>query len=86
MLFQRQYLWKTSFSGLLTNLFTLFLIKSTLSLQRVNINKMQISLTLAYAITEYEVQRAMFKKAILDFQCENITTDGSHKAFCSTYI
>lgn len=47
---------------------------------------MQISLTLAFAIIEYKIQKATFKMAILDFQCRNSTTGGSHRAFWSTYI
>ncbi len=61
-------------------------MKSTVSLQAVSINKRQISLTPAFAITEYKVQGATFKTAILELQCKNSITGGSHKAFCSTYV
>lgn len=47
---------------------------------------MPIPLTLAFAVTEDKVQKAMFKSAILDPQCNNITTNKSHKVFCSIYI
>ncbi len=77
---------KMLFPDLLRNVFPLFPVKSTVSLQRVSINKMQILLTPAFAITEYKIQGVTFKTAIFDLQYKNSITGGSHRAFCSTYV
>ncbi len=55
------------FLGLPANHFSLFPVEFIVLLQRVSINRTQIPLILAFVITEYKVQRAMFKAGILNF-------------------
>ena len=47
---------------------------------------MQIPLTPVFAVTDYKVQGAMFKTAILDLQRSQFTNNVSLKAFCSIYV
>ena len=86
MLLQRQHLLKVAFPDLPANVFPLFLVKSTVSLQGISINRMQILLTPAFAVTDYKVQGATFIIAILDFQHSQFANNVSHKAFCSIYV
>ncbi len=86
MLLQRQHPLKAAFPDLPTNVFPLFPVKSTVSLQGISINRMQIPLTPAFAVTDYKVQGATFKTAILDLQRSQFANNVSHKAFCSTYV
>lgn len=82
----RQYPLKTSFPSLPVKVFPLFPMKSTVSLQGVSINRMQILLIPTFAITEHKIQETTFKITILDFQYGNSTTGKSHGAFCSSYV
>lgn len=75
-----------SFSDLLTNGFLFFLVKSTVSLQEMIINKTVIPLTPAFAIIEYKIQEAIFQMAILALQYRSSITNGSYRAFGSTYV
>lgn len=86
MLLQRQHPLKAAFPELSANVFPLFPVKSTVSLQGISINRMQIPLTPAFAVTDYKVQGATFKTAILDLQRGQFANNVSHKSFCSTYV
>lgn len=44
-------------------------------------------MTPGFAITDYKVQGATFKEAVLDLRRKSVDkTKNSHKTFCSTYV
>lgn len=58
-----------------------------LTLCGVNITRIQILITLSFTVTDYKIQGAMFRTAVLDLQ-RGSKLDGIvlHKQFCSTYV
>lgn len=81
------------YKDLPSEVFPVFPAQSTLNFNGgVKISRMQIPLTPAFALTEYKVQGATFKNAVLDLKrsCgENSRprkAEGQHKRFCSVYV
>ncbi len=60
--------------------------RSTLKLLKATISRLQLLITLGFALREYKVQGATFDTAIIDlkrqFKRSGVST---HKRFCSTY-
>lgn len=57
-----------------------------MSLQGMSITRLQILLTLTFAVTDYKVQGETFKTTALDLQRGQPVINGSQKSFCSTYV
>ena len=58
----------------------------TLKLPGLKVTRNQIPLTPGFAVTDYKVQGATFKTAVLDLRRGQKVRKESHKRFCSTYV
>ncbi len=53
----------------------------------MSVTRLQIPMTPGFAVTDYKVQGATFRTAVLDLHRHSKSRDkGSHKRFCSTYV
>lgn len=52
----------------------------------VSVVRKQVPLTPGFAVTDYKVQGATFKEAILDLRRGRSSEVKSHRRFCSTYV
>lgn len=80
------------YEGLPPDVFPVFPTQSTLTFDdNIKIQRKQIPLTPAFAMTEYKVQGASFKTAVLDLHWPDGTERGDeadwrHKRFFSVYV
>lgn len=77
---------KITFPMLFQNIFLVFLAKSTLIICCIIIARLEISMTLGFAITEYKVEETLFQMAIFDLYTNTKLRDKSlYKRFYFTY-
>ena len=86
VLLQRRTRLQKSFPELPDDVFPTFPIKSTLKLPGLKVSRNQIPLTPGFAVTDYKVQGATFKTAVLDLRRGQKIRKESHKRFWSTYV
>lgn len=67
-------------------MYPVFPVRSVVTAKKTSVNKRQIGLTPGFAFTEYKVQGATFKSAVLDLRQKNKRRRKNHKRFCSTYV
>lgn len=76
-----------NFSMLPKNMFSIFPAKSTILVRDISIIRLQIPMTLNFAISGYKVQRATFQITLLDLLHNSKAGDkSSYKRLCSTYV
>lgn len=75
------------FPNLPPNVYPVFPVKSVITAKYTRINRRQIGITPGFAYTEYKVQGATFKSAVLDLRRRSKKKSiENHKRFCSTYV
>ncbi len=77
---------KTPFPTLPPNVYPVFPDRSTLKLPQGDISRLQLPITLGFALTEYKVQGATFDSVVVDLKRQSKGVIATHKRFCSTYI
>ncbi len=87
ILLQRGKHLKTPFPTLPPDVYPVFPDRSTLKLPKATISRLQLPITLGFALTEYKVQGATFDTAVVDLKRQSKGSRVStHKRFCSTYV
>ncbi len=86
ILLQRKKQLKIPFPTLLPNVDPIFPDFSTLNLPYGDISRLQLPITLGFALTEYKVQSANFDNAVVDLKRQSKGEIAMHKRFCSTYV
>lgn len=87
ILLQREKDLKIPFPTLPANVYPVFPERSTVALSAGSISRLQIPITLGFALTDYKVQGATFTSAVVDLKRQTKSSaSGQHKRFCSTYV
>ncbi len=77
---------KTPSPTLPPNVYPVFPDRSTLKLPQGDISKLQLPITLGFALTEYTVQGATFDSAVVDLKRQSKGGIATYKLFCSIYV
>lgn len=78
---------KLAFSKLDYFIISIFAINSSLPINGARLIWQQVPICLAFALTEYKVQRATFETAVLDLQRgPKSQWKSTYKHFCSNYV
>ncbi len=77
---------KIPFLTLSSNVYLIFPDRSTLKLSQGDISKLQLPITIGFALTEYKIQGATFDSTVIDLKCQSREGIATHKRFCSTYV
>ena len=77
---------KTLFPILLPNVYSVFPDRSTVKLPQGDISRLQLPITLGFALTEYKVQAATFDSAVVDLKRHSRGRTAMYKWFCSIYV
>lgn len=87
VLLQRPKKSTSLFPYLPNDIFPVFPTKSTLTIRGISVSRLQIPMTPGFAVTDYKIQGATFRSALLDLRRgSKINGSGGHKRFCSTYV
>ena len=87
ILLQREKNLKTPFSTLPPNVYLVFPDRSSIKLAQGSISRLQLPITLGFALSDYKVQGATFESAVVDLKRQSkVFAAAGHKRFCSTYV
>lgn len=86
ILLQQSKQLKTLFLILPPNVYPIFPNRSIVKLPQRDISRLQLPITLGFALTKYKVQSGIFNSSIVDLKCRFRGGTALYRRFCSTYV